>query len=325
MSGAQQYLRYLSLVVADSSGSGIDLAQLRVVFRVTQNSIQTPNSLIARVYNPAPATINSIQKEFTQVQLTAGYDGNNGIIFKGKLKQRETGREDASGGAGATWQRAGRETPVDTFIDIYASDSDTAYNYAVVNKTLAAGHSQEDVYNTLAESMQSYGITGGATPTSLGTQQNPRGRVCFGMSRDRIREFAATNNLTFTLRDNQDLVLQPINQAEVGEAVIVNSASGMIGIPQQTEQGITLRTLLNPKIKFNKQLQINNRDIVASSPNLDYTALNYVPDTDADGLYKIVSVIHLGDTRGEPWYSEVVCTSMSGSQPLSGPAITSVP
>ncbi len=56
--------------------------------------------------------------------MQAGYEsGAYGIIFKGTIKRIKTGRESA----------------IDSFLEIMAADADEAFNFAFVNKTLAAG------------------------------------------------------------------------------------------------------------------------------------------------------------------------------------------
>ena len=63
---AQQWLRACSLIVADASGNGIELAGpdlsnvLRIVFNVTFAIGSTPAALKARIYNLSPATVNKI-------------------------------------------------------------------------------------------------------------------------------------------------------------------------------------------------------------------------------------------------------------------------
>ncbi|MGC8165472.1 hypothetical protein ACP3WT_28400, partial [Salmonella enterica] len=68
-------------------------------------------------------TRQRIEQEFTRIVLQAGYAGNYGIIFDGSVKQ----------------VRRGRENQTDTYLDITAADGDSAYNFAVVNTSLAAG------------------------------------------------------------------------------------------------------------------------------------------------------------------------------------------
>ncbi|MBU9534734.1 hypothetical protein KTE49_30340, partial [Burkholderia multivorans] len=119
----QQFVRKVSLIIGFDSGEALDLSELRIVFRVQRGDLQTPNSARIRVYNVSATTARRAQKEFTRVVLQAGYEGNYGIIFDGQIKQ----------------VRRGRESQTDTFLDITAADGDSAYNFAVVNTTLAAG------------------------------------------------------------------------------------------------------------------------------------------------------------------------------------------
>ena len=128
MSNQLQYIRRCNLVVSGVSGDGLDLSNLRIVFKIKKSDAQTPNTAEIRVYNLAPETAKQIRKEFKRVVLQAGYESNYGVIFDGNIKQ----------------VRMGRESGTDTYIDIAAGDGDDAYNYAVVNTTLAAGAKQSD-------------------------------------------------------------------------------------------------------------------------------------------------------------------------------------
>ena len=67
----QQYLRNLSLVVANPSGDGLELGSLRVVFQIHRGDTTTPNSCDVRVYNLSDATANTVDNEFTQLALKA--------------------------------------------------------------------------------------------------------------------------------------------------------------------------------------------------------------------------------------------------------------
>ena len=151
MSNQLQYIRRCNLLVSKANGDGLDLGSLRVVFKIKKSDAQTPNTAEIRVYNLSENTAKQIQKEFTQVTLQAGYESNYGVIFAGNIKQ----------------VRMGRENGVETYIDIAAGDGDDAYNYAVVNTTLAAGASHTDAMPKGAlELVSDYGSAGfgGACP-----------------------------------------------------------------------------------------------------------------------------------------------------------------
>jgi hypothetical protein len=120
----QQFLRKIGLVVTAGS-SGLDLSNMRIVFKVFQVDLpSTPNHATIKVYNLSDDTAKSVQKEFTAVRLQARYEGGSyGVIFNGTIKM----------------VRRGRDNPTDTFLEILAADGDVARNFGIVNTTLAAG------------------------------------------------------------------------------------------------------------------------------------------------------------------------------------------
>ncbi|MGH8431847.1 MAG: phage protein, partial [Solimonas sp.] len=135
-----QFGRKASLIVGLDSGDAIDLSELRVVFSIRRGDLQTPNSGRFRVFNLAPDTARRVQKEFTRVVFQGGYEGNFGILFDGTIKQ----------------VRRGRASQTDTYLDITAADGDSAYNFAVVNTTLAAGSTPADHVAAACTAMNPY-------------------------------------------------------------------------------------------------------------------------------------------------------------------------
>ena len=108
----QQYLRKAVVAVGSAGGAGQDFSAFRCVFNVRRGDFQNPNSCDLRIYNLSDDTAHSLANpnsaEFTQVAISAGYDGNFGLIFNGTIKQ----------------VRIGRENQKDTYVDITAADGD---------------------------------------------------------------------------------------------------------------------------------------------------------------------------------------------------------
>ena len=124
-----QYLRNLSLVVANPAGEGLELGALRVVFEVRRGDTQTPNSCDLRVYNLSDDTAKTINTEFTQLALKVSY-GTDPLqaIFRGSIKQ----------------VRKGRENQLNSYVAITAADGDHVYNFSAVAQTLAKGATPTD-------------------------------------------------------------------------------------------------------------------------------------------------------------------------------------
>jgi hypothetical protein len=295
----QQFIRKVSLIVGNASGQGLDLSQLHIRFSIWSATTQSPKHTTIRVYNVSDATAKSLQQEFQQVFLQAGYGDNFGQIFGGAIKQVRKGRENAT----------------DTFIDIIAADSDEAYNWSVVNTTLAAGWSQTDYHNALVQTMAKYGVTAGYAPT-FAANKLPRGKVCYGMTKDYMRQFSGAAGTQWTVRDGQVHMI-PLNSYLPGSSVVLTSATGMIGVPTQTVDGIIVKCLLNPSIKPGTRIQINNASIQQAALSVDYTATNYFPSLDDDGFYKVYAMSQTGDTRGTDFYTDMICASVNGTAPLT--------
>ena len=307
-----QYLRKASLIVGDNSGkdgSALDLSALRFSFAVRRGDIETPNSADIRVYNLSDATAKKIMQllptpEFTRVVLQAGYDGNFGVIFDGTIKQI----------------RHGRESQTDTYLDISAADGDSAYNFAVSAVSLAAGSKPADHIAAILQDMAKKGVSQGYSPDLPGNPL-PRGKVIYGMSRDALRGVARNTSSAWSIQDGKvDFI--PLTSYKPGEVAVINSTTGMIGLPEQTQNGIRIKTLLNPNLKIGQAVQINNASVQQYRYNLalKQTAQNLMAQnvlkTDADGVYYVMVANHSGDTRGNDWYTDLICLSIDATMPF---------
>jgi hypothetical protein len=290
-----QYLRQVSLVVADGI-DGLDLSQLHIKFQIRQFDLQTNNTCQIRVYNVSDNTAQLVQKEFSRVILQGGYEGSDiGTIFDGTLVQ----------------VRRGRESPVDTYLDISGSDGDLAGNFSIISTALAAGSSFSDRVSALTSALSSNGVTSGyVAPLPSGTL--PRGKTMFGMARDHLRDLAFATDTKWSIQNGQ-LQIIPLEGYLPDEAVVLTSATGMIGLPEQTQDGIKVRCLLNPKIKIGAQVQIDNASIQQAQLSLSVSGANanaQLPSIADDGFYRVVVCEHSGDTRGNEWYSDLICIAL---------------
>lgn len=290
MDETQQYLRVCELFVSGKSVDGLDLSNLRIKFSIKRSDVMTPNVADIRVYNLNLETAILIRKAYTHVVLQAGYLGNKGVIFQGNIKQ----------------VIIGRESQTDTFIDIIAGDGDRAYNFAVVNKTLAKGSTQLDQIDAALNPMAPKGVTGGpiyVTPTTV----LPRGKVMYGNSRNYLRDVAQSTDSSWSIQDNK-VTFVKLTAYLPGERVVLNSDTGMIGTPQQTDVGVNVKCLINPNIRIAGRIEIDNDSIQKLKIDLTKVGSASIPaPLSVDGVYKVLAVEHTGDTRGIEWYSSLIC------------------
>ena len=306
----KQFIRKASLIVGGKDEKALDLSELRFRFVIRRGDIQTPNSADIRIYNVSDKTADKIrqtlpQPEFTRVVIQGGYDGNFGVLFDGEIKQ----------------VRRGRESPTDTYIDITAADGDSAYNFAVSALSLAAGSTPSDQVSAVLRGMAEYSVTKGYVPDLPGNPL-PRGKVIYGMSRDEMRKIARNAQSAWSIQDGK-LQMVPETAYMEGDIPVITSATGMIGLPEQTQNGIHVRVLLNPNIKIGQAIKLDNKSIQGYrfGLGLGQQAGNMMSEqsikTNADGLYYVMIADHSGDTRGEVWYSDLLCLAIDAAIPAS--------
>lgn len=296
-----QWMRKVQLLVGNEAAA-TDLSEMHFNFYVQRGNIQSPNSATIHVWNLSKETAAKINNEYTRVVLYAGYEENFGIIFSGTIRQVRKGRENAT----------------DTYVEILASSGDEAYNFAVVKKTVQAGASLRDQLDTVVEAMQPHGVDLGYVP-ELPASRLPRGKAYFGMCRDYLRDISKTAGTAWSI-DNDKVSMVPLSSYLPDEAVVLTANTGMVGLPEQTEDGIKVRCLLNPGIKVGSRVHIDNSSIQQFKASLNYGDLyntdaykSLVPPLDNDGFYAVLIHTLTGDTRGQEWYSDLICLSVSAT------------
>lgn len=307
-----QWMRKSSLVIGNGSGPGLDLSEFHFKFKITQSNEESPNTATIRVYNLSADTVKAITGkkdgvEYTRVILQGGYvNAAFGVIFDGTIIQFRKGRENAT----------------DTYLDILGAAGDIEYNFGMVKATLAAGASAKQVIATVAQQM---GLPIGVTPPVSGGTL-PRGKVLWGMGRNHLRNAANSRNWSWSIQDGKVQMI-PLDSYLPGEAVVMNSSTGMIGLPEQTDEGVKVRCLLNPKLSIGGLVQIDNKSInqtqaqpsnaipggVGQLPYNQWIAVQLLADVTSDGFYFVYVVEHTGDTRGRDWYSDLICLAVDRS------------
>ena len=295
--------RKASLVLYEGA-QGLDLSNLHFRFSTSQQDVESPSNCSIRVYNLSESTVKQIRGEFSKVVLQAGYDAGFGVVFRGEIKQFRIGKENAT----------------DTYLDILAADGDSGYNFGVVNTTLAAGSTQEQVRTAIVGAMPGLQVAPSSAAVTGGIPIL-RPKVLFGMARAFARDHAATHGQTWSIRDGQ-VYFTPLRGYEAGAVVVLNARSGLVGLPESTQDGIKLRCLLDPRMVPGCRVRIDNASLnqtVQRDPNgapvayNQYKGLQFFASTSADGTYRVFVAEHRGDTRGQEWYTDLICLSMDSS------------
>lgn len=292
----QQYKRRCDVIVAGSDGLGLDLSQLRIVFSVRKEDKETPNAARIKVYGVNNETVERVRREFVEVIIQAGYEENYGLIFRGNIKQVRNGKENGT----------------DTFLEIEAGDGDEGYVFGTISQSLVAGARPNDI-------VAAAGVAPPGFVPDLGGQRLPRGKVLYGMRRDHLRAVADSTDTSWSIQDGK-MQFVPLTGVLPGQAVVLNSKTGLVGAPEQTVDGIEATALLNPQLRIGVRALINERDVQSISLRREKKAEKKDKEPAiiaADGQYRIIKVEHSGDTRGNEWYSKFTCLDVDASAPAN--------
>lgn len=297
---SRQWKRKVSLTIG-KGGDGVLITQdFRIKFEVEKTVRKIPNVADIFVYNLPQELSERIKKEYEDCILECGYQDRPRVVFRGNIKHVFTYRDGA-----------------DYITEIQAADGDKDYREAVVNVSLSAGHSPSQIVDAVLKAM---GETGGTKRGTINLKRSslPRGRVLTGAARDIMESVAVNQGAAWSIQDG---VLDMVGHKEVlpTEAVVVNSETGMLSAPEISDKGIHVRMLLNPLVRCNGALKLDNNNVKLKQQQQTVTG----PKThtrkparlDPDGIYKVFKVKHTGDTRGPEWMTDVECVGIGENIP----------
>lgn len=285
--------RKYTLTIETWRGTTIDVSDLRWTFSVNKNLSRIYQFADITIYNLSPTTETDIFKNAKMVTIQAGYEnGPYGVVFRGPVRQPIRGKED-----GVTY-----------FLTLVCIDGDDALNLGFSNFTLASGQTATQIANSIVRnSSVPFDINVG----NLNSQQTQRGKTVFGNPGDYLRSIANANNASFYF-DDTVAKISPLSTSPPAIVPELNVESGLVGMPQQTDQGIQVRTFINPNIKLDTWFKINNQKILQA--RLEMGQLQTL--LDLDGVYRVIEINAIGDTRGNDWYYDLTAISQTGALPF---------
>ena len=339
----QLFIRKCKLVVSNTAGNGIDLSNLRVKFRVQAMTVNTLKNAEITVYNLSPDTAKAIfsttpsnspnnqfpTAEFNQVSLWAGYQtGPFAQIFQGNIVYMRLGREDA----------------LTNYLTLVASDGDQGYNWGILNKSLPTPSeaTPADQFAAIVTALQPYNIGAGYTPFASGyqgpaivTKPLSRGKVLYDSLPNILNQFASSLGCIWNIQDGL-LNIYPSNSPPPvqGDVITLTPQTGLVGVPEQTLDGLTVRCLLHPSIKTGSYVQVPTQYITQGvvtgpQPNPADLSLSKLPNISTNQLYQVYALAQVGDTRGKgaDWCAELICipTDKNRRLPISNTYLNAVP
>lgn len=346
------WMRHFELRLLDDAGQGIALSDFKVTFTIDWFNSMWPRVATLKIYNLSRDTMSLITStEFSRITIIAGYDGLPQSVMASEVGQvMEISPDQIGQTRGQNYGEifngeirfsiTGRDNPTDIFTLIQAIDGHKAFNEAVSSGNLAAGYKLSEVHTLMMRDFSPYGITQGITG-QFPDRIMPRGRVFYGMTRDYMSNLAEQCKANWQFVDGQAQMVP--EDKYLHEAIVLNSATGLIGMPQQTMgAGVNVRCLINPNIRVNGLIQLDQASVYRtqlSNDEIQKSAARITESSDngnlivggtiqqpasvaTDGVYIVQSISYTGDTRGNPWYMDLMCMARGAKDLLSSSAIT---
>ena len=305
----RQWKRKVQVVIG-KAGTGLMVENLRIHFEVAKTIESAPNVAIIKIYNLHPDNEAKIKNEFDEVLLNCGYEGAMRLVFRGNIKHVYRYRDKT-----------------DYITEIEAGDGDKDFRSAVMNETLAAGTTNAQLVDRAVGSFKG---AGGTTKGHVQVNERARirGKVISGNTRDVINDVARESGANWSIQDGQ-LVIVNANDVLPGQAIVIRADTGMLGAPEINDKGIAVKCLINPQLRVNGAIQLDNNGIKAKRVKAQALATKrekqetnaplgrenaQLVRLDPDGIYKVLKLTHKGDNRGQDWVSEIECIGLD--QPI---------
>ncbi len=236
----------------------------RVKFHVEQTPGSTPNKGKVEIYNLTRDSAALADQPGSQVRLIAGYIGTSEVIYVGDISAKNS-KTELEG--------------VDLVTRMECADGIDNYQKKFVEKSYKEGTPFKQILTELAQTLSSLGA-----PNILGVPEDSvvSGLTLSGQSYKSMDELTGKLGLSWSIQDG---VVQVVKEggSTKDQAVLLSSSTGLVGIPKRKDNGIEITSLLQPRIRPGRQIELDSRLI--------------------KGRYIAGKVTHQGDNFGSEFYT----------------------
>lgn len=267
------------LLINAKDRAGADQPLLRMGFKSEQSVTGAPNKTRLDLWNLSKGSRTKVQAKNLDLTIKAGYSRFTRIVAVGKTTLTSSSRQ------GVNWVTA-----------INAGDGQKAYKQARINENVGKGIDMGEVLRRAAESM---GIDKGNLEKKVADgsarqllTQWVNGGVLSGKSSEVVSKIAESMGFQFSIQRGALLFLAKGETTENG-AVVLSQSTGLIGSPEIGDEGkVQASSLLNGDLFPGRRVELDSE--VTS------------------GIFRVDKVIHVGDTWGGEWNSNLELGQANG-------------
>lgn len=276
--GQEQFDRHAVVQMGSTQIEG-----LRVQFKIEKNNDEAPNSASITVWNLASTTRGKILLEAQKpggvpVVLTAGYGSNLSVLFNGDIIP-----------LGLSVVRSGP----DWLTTFKAGDGLGSYRSDRLKLSVPKGMDIGSVVQQILgqfKGVKTDDVKAKINGLLTGKPQAfSKGSAFSGGCLQELNRLLKGHGLLCTSQDGKlDVATIGKPTPPVGVVPALSSATGLIGSPEPSKDNfVKFKCLLRPEIRIQRQVQVT-----AGSPPVVK-------------LITVFRLTHMGDTRGQEWYTDI--------------------
>ena len=272
---ARRFLRTVRVTVGDAD-SAVKVDSLYIRAHIRREASATPVSGEIEIYNLSQDNERLVRNRGVGCRLAAGYAGEVDEIYSGKVRRVERKRRGLDR---VTIVRVGG----DTLVTPMAEPANSSFSGRTFEGVIT-------VRELVAEGARSLGLIPGpltlipadAVEEDFSYNTGQTETMLYGRLHPLGLEWYQDNGVLRISRPGRTNDDRPIG-------IVVSEDSGMIGTPSVTEDGLRVRTLLNPLLRLDTRVQVRSR----------------ILGEIASGTWKVVEEEHQLDNREGPFFTEV--------------------
>ncbi|WP_186650098.1 baseplate hub protein [Fluviispira vulneris] len=262
----QQFIRAARVTIApEIGGIGLAFSEHRIAFEVQKsNEKKVQNSAKISIYNMSDKSFNFCTQKNMAVTIETGWGYSaNKLLFYGKIVRAVREKKDA-----------------DWIVKIESGDGNEAYNKSSMSKSFPEKTPHNAVFSAATATLLKDKVIKGVKGLFAAPNTFKKGYTAHGSATKILDDILTINNYEWQIHNG---MLEIQKKGVVTNIVRLSSASGLIGSPEVTSNGIKGTCLLQPDIAPMQKL--------------------FLDSVYLKGLYTPTKVTHTGDTHEGDWHT----------------------
>lgn len=270
-----QFNRVAVLDVGRPGEQGVRIEGLRMAFEISKSDKPTANTAQVSIWNLSDTTRSKLESLENQIILWAGYSED---VIK-VLTVADIGSYNT------TYEENG-----DKVTTLICADGGRALRDTRISLSYESGVAASDIVNDISNAL---GLDSVDILADL-TGSYRRGYSFTGLAKDSLNELASRFDFDWSIQ-NAELKILPRREADTRDVVVLSPQSGLIGSPKSADDNKTNSSinLQQPGLIVECQLQ----------PRIYPGSVIELQSREHNGVYRVETVTHTGDTRGLDWKS----------------------